>query len=222
VYAVKGSLADTLKAADELSWARVSAAAKDHRVKIRLVDSFDELESLRPCTFMLEFDDTAISESYLVTNILRYEWSFTLTGKRGKPPKPWSMVVNGPRVTQYMPYAGKLEVSAKLRWPAAHGLQVEDIASITVDIGENSELSLVKSLDFSELVSMLLVTAVALITGLSSLYIAKPTFGSFSDYVAILAWAVGIDQGKNLIQLLKAYPPDADRPAGSAGAAQSS
>lgn len=53
-----------------------------------------------------------------------------------------------------------------------------------------------------------IVTAIALMVGLPTLYFAKATFGSFGDYIAILTWAIGVDQGKNLIQLMKTYPAD--------------
>jgi hypothetical protein len=55
---------------------------------------------------------------------------------------------------------------------------------------------------------MTIVAGVAVATSLPALYFAKPAFGSFGDYTAILAWAIGIDQGKNLIQLLKTFPAD--------------
>jgi len=53
------------------------------------------------------------------------------------------------------------------------------------------------------------LSVVALATSLPTLYFAKPTFGSFADYAAILTWAISTDQGKNLVQALRAAPPGA-------------
>lgn len=216
-YAIAQNLADTLKLADELAWGRVTVAVKAKRVRVRLVDAFEAPESLRPIKFMLEFDDPAIAESYLIGSILQYKWTFSLVTRGIDKPKTWSLKVNGPRITQYMPLTGRLTMGATLEWPAAGGALTQELEPIELDIGDNSDLSLANNLNGSEIALLFIVTLVALVTGLSSLYFGKPTFGSFADYIAILAWAIGVDQGRNLIQLLKSSPVDGDTAASSTG-----
>jgi len=46
------------------------------------------------------------------------------------------------------------------------------------------------------------VVVLTTITAMPSLYFGKLDFGSWSDYIAILIWAIGVDQSKNLMQLV--------------------
>ena len=126
---------------------------------------------------------------------------------------PWS-IVNGTRVTYFAQEPGQLEVSATILRPNPNPsippVKSGKISFPIVTVGKNTELSLWNLK--SELVLMVIVFAVTLATGLPALYFAKATFGSFADYAAILAWAIGIDQGKNLIQMLKSFGTDRRRP----------
>jgi hypothetical protein len=152
---------------------------------------------------------------------------FPKRNTRTKP--PWDETSKGARTTQYMPYPGKLDISVTIQWPGADlaaksrelqikgrleaGRELEaerklEVGGRVLTFDDNSELDLASSLTGSELLQLAIVFAITLATGLPTLYFAKPDFGSFADYVAILAWAVGVDQGKNLIQLLKAAPLD--------------
>ena len=199
-------------------------------VRIEVSNPGDQ-ESLRPLRFVLAVDDPVLAESYFVLNVLTYEWRFTFTpapepGATTKAPdvataaqpaaslppgsRTWSMNVNGPRITQYAPSVGRLEVEVTIRWFSADTAVVKSakVGSRSFPIGENTELSVMRSLDMGEILLMTIVAGVAIATSLPTLYFAKPTFGSFGDYTAILAWAIGIDQGKNLIQLLKTFPAD--------------
>jgi hypothetical protein len=101
-----------------------------------------------------------------------------------------------------------LDVAATLHWQVPDHHREVPADPLHVKVVENSEIKLSKNLDSTEVLLFLVIMVIALVTSLSSLYLSKPTFGSFADYIAILAWAIGIDQGKNLIQLLKAYPAD--------------
>ena len=222
-YSLHKSLDDAIKVANERAWQRLCAAVDAKRITIKAVDNLESQETLRPTKFALKFEDALLAESYLVQNVLEYEWCFKLTvapkrfarkpeqpsERKSEPPTEWTVVVNGPRITQYARSPGHLEVGVKIRWRDTGGAQVKEVGSLRVDVNHNTELSLLNHLDRSELLLMGIVTAMALGTSLPSLYFAKETFGAFADYMAILAWAVGIDQGKNLIQLMKAHPADA-------------
>lgn len=205
---------ETTKLADQLAWHRIEKAAQAGKIKVTSNAGLDDHECLRPVTYLLDFADPAIGESYLVANILKYQWHFKLKPESGEP-KTWSVFVDGPRITQYIPAPGMLEVAATLHWRVPDHDREAPAHPLHVKVVENSEIKLSKNLDSTEVLLFLIIMVIALVTSLSSLYLSKPTFGSFADYIAILAWAIGIDQGKNLIQLLKAYPADgADNHAG--------
>ena len=60
----------------------------------------------------------------------------------------------------------------------------------------------------------MLLTAITLLGGLAELWDKNAIFGSFADYTGLVVWAVGLDQGKNLIQALKAYGTPAPQAGG--------
>jgi len=76
-------------------------------------------------------------------------------------------------------------------------------------VAPTEDLRLIGRLEASTVVQCALLAGVAVVTGLPALYFDNATFGSYADYVKILVWGVGIDQGKNLIQLVRAVPADA-------------
>jgi hypothetical protein len=147
-----------------------------------------------------------------VNNILVYEWAFEFTPD--KPVRRMSRIdspvrVNQPRVTMYVPAAGKLSVRARIFWPAASlsepPLELERKEFL---VTPNEDLRLLGRLEASTVVHFGLMAAVAVASGLPTLYFDNATFGSYTDYVKILVWGIGIDQGKNLIQLVRSVPPD--------------
>jgi len=223
-YDATHNLEKTFKVGDDLGWERLTSEVDSNSIELGLADSAETQESLRPIKFALSFNNPALAESYLVRNVLSYEWQFTETpslsrgwfrrkASDGSATRP--KILNGPRITDYARSPGKLQVSTTiLRWVSMDDCKKTRPVTKTIDICKNSELTLLQKLDFSNLALTLIVGGVALATILPTLYFAKATFGSLADYVAILVWAVGIDQGKNLIQLLKSYP--ADRPAAGA------
>jgi len=232
-YQENRNLEEVFKVADRQAWNRLLRGLKSpEAVKIRLVSNLDNQENLRPIRFVLEFDDRVLAESYFILNVVRYEWHFTLTAtarpcrwpnhpreageaapaaaavlaSASQRSKTWSVNSSGPRVTQYAPFAGHLKVKVIIRWSPAGEAADERSVEKELDVSENTELSVAKSLDHGEILLMMIVAGVAIATSLPVLYFSKQTFGSFGDYTAILAWAIGIDQGKNLIQLLKTFP----------------
>jgi hypothetical protein len=82
------------------------------------------------------------------------------------------------------------------------------IAPRGATISDNRELRLLSRLASTDLLLFLILAGIAVATSLPVLYFSKPTFGAFADYTAILIWAIGIDQSKNLIQLLNTFSPD--------------
>lgn len=220
------SVAQTFVAADAWAWQRLHDAVTAGQVVLEPLRQAERHECLSPITFVLRFEDRALAESYLVCNVLKYRWRFTMPATR--PARRWwqfpsavpqardfnpTMLLSGPRVTQDAPFAGPLTVGVTIQWPAGSNGAGEQLTEITMaeplKIDANSELSLLGSLDGSERALMLFVTVITLVTALPTLYFAKASFGSFGDYIAILAWAIGVDQGKNLLQMLRSFPADA-------------
>lgn len=212
---------ETFRAVDEWCWNRLDSEIQKGRVKVEPLRLIETQECLTPITFVLRFDDSWFDDSYFARNVLRYTWTFDLpppaqlsrwrrlwwsTNAQTRPNLP--LTLSGARVTQYASAPGDMKVSVKITLPGS-GKVLPPIISTPILLKKNSELSTLSSLSVTESLSMTVVFFLTLATSLSTLYFAKSTFGSFSDYVAILVWAIGIDQGKNLIQMLKALPLDA-------------
>jgi hypothetical protein len=197
--------------ADRRAWERLKAEVA--RVQIQQVQPGQGAEALHPLRFLLQFENQELAGSHFVNNVLVYEWTFEFT-----PDQPSARMtridspvrVNQPRVTMYVPAAGKLRVHARIFWPsrseAEPPLELEPRDFI---IAPNQDLRLLGHLEASTVVHFGMMSAVAVATGLPTLYFDNATFGSYADYVKILAWGIGIDQGKNLIQLVRSVPPDA-------------
>jgi len=60
-----------------------------------------------------------------------------------------------------------------------------------------------KALRAAEWGSWALAGVAAIVTGLTTFYVKNPTFGSFQDYLTLIAWGAGFDQGKNAVQSLR-------------------
>jgi hypothetical protein len=205
------NIPDVFKLADNQAWTRV----KKDNVTVELCSATSEKQALIPMQFEVKFNEASgLADSYFVQKVLKYDWEFKLNrvviGKKEK--------IIGPHVTFYTTSPGQLEVKVTIHHPGhvpvktgedcvEQNLQVDNNStSLTID--KNTELGCTKSFAASEGLLMLIVAAVTLATSLPTLYYSNPTFGSSADYAAILAWAVGVDQGKNLIQMLSAFPAD--------------
>lgn len=199
------------KDADRRAWERIKAEVGG--VQIQQVQPGQGPEALHPLRFLLRFENRALASSYFVNNVLAYEWQFELTPD--KPVRRMTRIdspvrVNQPRVTMYVPAAGKLSVRARIFWPSASPPEPPlELEAKELLVAPNQDLRLLGRLEASTVMHFGMMSAVAVATGLPALYFDNLTFGSYSDYVKILAWGIGIDQGKNLIQLVRAVPPDA-------------
>ncbi|HEX8106149.1 MAG TPA: hypothetical protein VF516_00410 [Kofleriaceae bacterium] len=197
--------------ADRRAWERLKAEIGG--AQIEQVQPGQGPEALHPLRFLLRFENRGLASSYFVNNLLAYEWQFEFTPDKPvrRMPRIDSPVrVNQPRVTMYVPAAGKLSVRARIFWPSASPSEPPlELESKQFLVGPNEDLRLLGHLEASTVVHFGMMAAVAIATGLPALYFDNPTFGSYADYVKILAWGIGIDQGKNLIQLVRSVPPDA-------------
>jgi len=209
-YDEKHDFQKTCVVADDLVWGRLREAVDTKaRVRMEAVADAEPTQRLRPFKLEVKFDDPDISTSYLVTNVLSYKWKFELIGNSGKPKKEWTVTVNAPRITQFASLIGQLNVSLTIIRPGPLPSKMRELQLAVPSpyaILDNEELAFSRGIDKRERFLFLLVLLVALATALPALYLAKPTFGAFGDYIAILAWAIGVDQTKNIVQLLNTAP----------------
>jgi hypothetical protein len=120
----------------------------------------------------------------------------------------WTAVSQGPRIGQFAPVEGMLSVSVSIRRLSGDPgdvVKFESGENQRIHIEPNSELTLQNSLTGGEVALFIIIAAVAILSGLATQYFANETFGSYTDFVGLLAWAVGIDQSKNLIQTLQSW-----------------
>lgn len=199
-----------LRAADRRAWEQLKAEVPG-RVRIQQAQPGQGAEALHPLRFVLRFDNRALADSYFVNNVLVYEWEFEFTPDKVRRMSRIDSPVRviQPRVTMYVPAAGKLSVRARIFWPAASLSEPPlEIDRKDFVVTPNEDLRLLGRLEASTVVHFALMAGAAVVTGLPALYFDNATFGSYADYVKILVWGVGIDQGKNLIQLVRAVPAD--------------
>jgi hypothetical protein len=59
-----------------------------------------------------------------------------------------------------------------------------------------------------------IASIVAIATGLSTFYFKGTSWGTFQDYLTLLVWGIGVDQGKNFLQALQTFSaaPAANQP----------
>jgi hypothetical protein len=201
---------DFFFAADLSVWTTMETLKADSKLKIIPNDddpSPQPREMLRPIEFSLYFDEPMIAETFLIRFGTEYEWHFQLDNPKRKEPIEWKVISKGPRVTQYAPGEGDLSVKIlKIRWPKRSEIKELTLGSNkALAIEGNHELKLSNNIVASEVVLLILIALFALGGGMLKFYCTTPTFGSFSDYMGLAVWAIGLDQGKNLIQSLKTY-----------------
>lgn len=178
----------------------------------------DGLEAFTPFAFSVTSDDSQVSGSYLFRRKVQYAWKFTLEPGarnwrdklRGKAPNSVTLtpITLGPSVVQYFPRRGKVKVSVTLSYT---GAPISVFETPGPDIRDSSEFGMLRAFEGVEYVSWAIAAAVALATGLSTYYVKNPTFGSYQDYLTLMLWGVGMDQGKNILQALQSV---SSQPAG--------
>jgi len=104
-------------------------------------------------------------------------------------------------VVQYFPRAGAVQASAKL----VYGNDSKDAAPADgLVIQPSSDFRPYKILAETEIASWLIAAITALATGLTMFYFKGTSWGTYQDYLTMLLWGMGVDQGKNFLQALQA------------------
>jgi len=203
------NLEECFKINDDLIWARLKAATDTLTLEMPPSSGTPDFESFTPLAFSIQTDNPQISGSYLFHRKIRYEWTFVLVsdpkwflrllGRKAKSVK-LNPVTFGPSVVQYFPASGRVSASAVLKY-GADPISIKNEGQAAIQ--DSNEFGILKAFEGVEYVSWGIAVAVALITGLSTYYFKNPTFGSYQDYLVLLLWGIGMDQGKNFLQALQ-------------------
>jgi hypothetical protein len=71
-------------------------------------------------------------------------------------------------------------------------------------ISPSSDFQPYKILEGAEILSGIISVITAIVTGLSMYYFKNASWGTYQDYLTLVLWGMGVDQGKTFVQALKA------------------
>lgn len=208
-------------AADRAAWMRLCRAVEDGKLKFvsPRQESPEALEAYDPLLFRIAPEVAGLGDNYLFKHGIQYEWRLKLqpTRHRLKRPRHWfkepapierNPVGKEPLVIHYAVADGALSAEVTLSYEG----ESRTVRGPGWFVGESTDFTWMKAFESVELTAVILASIVALVTGLSILYVDNATFGSLKDYISVFLWGAGVDQTKNFLQTLQSY-------SGSPGAA---
>lgn len=153
--------------------------------------------ALEPTRFELALDDAVLDDTFMAKKGMTANWHFELkpSGK-DKAAIPWDTRSTGKRLLQFAPTKGTLQMSVTLSHEDAQSKPIEgsiDFQSPPRGLGS-------QAFALQQMVLVLIAGVIAFFSGLVMFYETNPSFGSIQNYLALLTWGVGVDQGKNLAQ----------------------
>jgi hypothetical protein len=195
---------DFFKEADDIVWKRLKAACEKGEEGLEFTSpqksTIHPLRAYQLIQFKVAPKDRKLSNNYLFKHGLEYHWSLKLE-IGGKLEELTNPVTEEPRLIQYVPIEGKLIVSVKLRHNDDYSDEVMIKKPLTIK--SSSDFGWRGTLQFVEVTGIIIATLLALISGLATWYVGKPSFGNAGDYIALFLWGAGVDQTKNFIQHLE-------------------
>jgi hypothetical protein len=206
-----GNLPKLFEVADRREW----EGLRKQTFRIRWPDTSDPdgFEAYQSLQFSLGFG-SEVPRSYLYRHKVEYRWTFELTPTQSlaerlglrRPPAPIKLTPTslGPSVVQYFPRPGTTRVAVELVY---EGLPIPVQASDGPRINKSSDYSALKILAGADVAGWVIAGIVAIATGLSTFYYKGTSWGTFQDYLTLLLWGVGVDQGKNFLQALQTFSP---------------
>lgn len=195
--------------ADQREWNRI----KGQQIQIQMPHATDSdgLEAYQVLQFSATTSNPAIERSYVFRHKVEFQWQFRLTPAKGWLEKwrwkrmPADILLQpvslGPTVVQYFPRAGTVQASVKLVY-RNDPMEIRPADGPT--IYPSSDFQPYKILAGTEIASWLVSVITALATGLSMFYFKGTSWGTYQDYLTLLLWGMGVDQGKNFLQALQA------------------
>lgn len=194
----KEDLSKYFAIADNCMWERLEEAIENNKIKVKVHDGQNKnakRQTLIPIQFALEYSDEnrVLQNNYFINNSLKFKWTFS-----GDAIDDKVVTTQGPRVTRFATKEGSLKVEVEIEWKV--GKNLLQVIPKGIELEKNYDIKLSSKFVFSEAMLMLFILLLTWVSGFMTLYSENATFGSLSNYLAIITWAVGIDQGK------KSYP----------------
>ncbi len=199
----KGDLSQFLEIADAREWNRIKADALELRTP--KPSSPDDLEAFEVLHFSVKAINSKLEQTYIFRHKIEYQWEFELEPTNKKTPKVLLQPVSlGPSIVQYFPQAGKVSAKVTLKY----GADTKPIqASDPLSISPSSDFQPYKILAGAEILSWMISAVTAVVTGLSMYYFKGTSWGTYQDYLTLVLWGMGVDQGKTFVQALQANSP---------------
>jgi hypothetical protein len=206
------SINNFFKERDEIAWKRLKKAYEEEGKEWLKFTSPQEstiypIRTYELFQFEVESIPRNLGNNYLFRSGLEYHWSLDLEirtwwkfWKGARTEKLTRPQTKEPRLVQYVPRKGKLHVSVKLCHNSDCSTEVK--MKEPLPIKKSSDFRWIGAFRFVEVTALAIATLFALISGLQTYYIGKPSFGSMVDYVTLFIWGAGVDQAKNFIQHL--------------------
>jgi hypothetical protein len=214
-------LEDYFYIVDKWTWEHIKASAASIAIHPPPIMN-DKIagHAYEPLSFGVAIANEELDRSYLFTHKLRYEWMFHLEPanlfkrtlgsiRRLTLKSPWTTLrprSDSPSVVQFAPSPGKVTASVQLCYKG-ETVSVKDKAGVEVQVERSSDVRLLRKLERTELLSLLIAGVFALISGLLTFYYKNLIFGSVQDYLALFIWGAGVDLSKNVIQSIQPSSP---------------
>jgi hypothetical protein len=215
--------------ADDQAWARMEQAIQDKRLWIDMphTDPASPAEAYELLHVELKTSDPLLEQAFLFQHGLEFHWRFELTYRKWwcrRAKRAFKLVFEPrsaePRLVEYVPRPGKLTASVRALPAERRHSATGEAAPLYLDLSTDRQSQIRKSSDFAgykkyhtaEMISWVLASALAVVTGLTTFYFKGSAFGSVQDYLALFAWGTSIDQARNIFQSAQA-PSNPSAPA---------
>jgi hypothetical protein len=143
-------------------------------------------------------NDSPVGRTYLFKHAVEYIWTVELQelGSAQKKSLNTRRTME-PRLVHYCPRAGTLYVSVRLRYQG-DGC---DKGGDTWTVQGSRDDRWLNASRANDMTALAIAIGLATLSGMGAYYANKPAFG-WLDYIALIAWGVGVDQAKNFVQIL--------------------
>ena len=194
-YEANMLLTDLFRVADTFMWKALGAAADKKEFELVVnAGSVDKPLTYDVVEVRLVSHAQDLDERRILFHPLRVAWRVQPPAGDGR-----TIETDGLGAVQYFPSPGRVEVVAVLRWSGTPEITA---ATRTFDVAENPEYRKRRLFDagWMEYAAIGLAALFAIVTALAAQYDA--TFGSFTQYLALIIWGAGAGTGGNLFSQL--------------------
>ncbi len=218
------------KDVDEFWWSRLKKPEAQLKVEGPSPD-FSPLETYAPLTFRVSARDPRLRDSFLMRKKLIWQWTIEIdrtrrwakksqlgaqqkgqtigkgSGTESVDDRENRLEVNStePQIAQYSPRSGHITAAVKITYDGC-----TRSASVPLEkpliIRKSGDFRVWRIFETADIFAFVLALIVSVISGVAT-YALDPTYGSFTQYLALFIWGAGVDQGKNFLQSLAVYSP---------------